>query len=94
MGYMILCHGVNLPIMLQLRSKVVYLIGMLTHMNTERQAELCLQIKVELLRRGISQKSIADALKVTEGAVSLFMKGERRSKRFTSWVRKNLGIYI
>lgn len=67
---------------------------MVTQMTEEEQAELCLNIKLELMRRGISQKSIADALKVTEGAISLFMKGDRKSRRFNNWIKKNLNIHI
>ena len=60
----------------------------------EKQKDLALQIRIELLKKGITQQRIADELNVTKGTVSLFIDGKRTSKRFNQWIRKNLNIFI
>ena len=57
-----------------------------------KQEELALQMRIELMKKGISQQSIADELNVTKGTMSLFIDGKRKSKRFKEWIKRNLNI--
>jgi predicted transcriptional regulator len=59
-----------------------------------KQEDLALQIRIELLKKGVTQQRIADELNITKGTVSLFIDGKRTSKRFSDWIRKNLKIHI
>mgnify|MGYP002351210204 CR=1 FL=1 len=53
---------------------------------------MSLTIKKTLLDKGIRQIDIAHELCVTRSAVSQFIAGKERSKRFDDWVMRNLGI--
>ena len=59
--------------------------------RTEAVSEL---IKLQLYLRKIPQKVIVEALDVKPSAVSMFVDGKRKSKRFNQWVFENLGIAI
>lgn len=47
-------------------------------------------IKVALLRRGITQKQIADALEVTKVTVNQVVNGKIRSRRVEDYLRRVL----
>ena len=54
--------------------------------------DISLKIKYELIRRGITQKTIAKELCISQAAVSLLIKGKSKSQRFDEWVKNSLGI--
>jgi len=62
--------------------------------NIEKNKEKMIKIKIALLLKGLKQKDIAEELGITSAAVSMLIKGKRKSKRFDEWVRKRLGIEI
>ncbi len=47
-----------------------------------------------LRKKGLSMQDIAISLNITNGAVTHFMYGYNKSKRFDAWVKKNLGIKL
>lgn len=51
-------------------------------------------IKTQLYLRNVDQRDIAKELNVSDAAISLFISGNRTSKRFNSWVLDNLGIEV
>lgn len=54
--------------------------------------KLSVSIKIELLKQGKSQADISRDLNISQAAVSQFVSGKERSKRFDEWVRTNLGL--
>ncbi|MCD6490368.1 MAG: helix-turn-helix domain-containing protein, partial [Thermodesulfobacterium sp.] len=50
--------------------------------NIEKNKEKIIKIKTALLLKGLKQKDIADELGITSAAVSMLIKGKRKSKRF------------
>ena len=53
-----------------------------------------LLIKTELLKRGWTQRHIAKQLNLSDAAISMYIVGKSKSKRFNSWLKKNLGISL
>jgi predicted transcriptional regulator len=51
-------------------------------------------IRMELIRKKIPQRRIAEAINVTDGAVSQYIDGKSKSKNFSEWVKHNLDIAI
>lgn len=51
-------------------------------------------IRTKLIEKGIFQRRIAEELGVTDGSISNFINGVRKSKRFSEWCYKNLGIAV
>jgi len=60
----------------------------------KNEENIYLKIKLELMKKGISQKFIAEELEVTEGTISLFINGKRKSRRFNEWVKHNLRLNL
>lgn len=52
------------------------------------------QISAALILKGLEQKDVAEALGITQSAISLYVNGFATSKRFNQWVEKNLRIKI
>ncbi|MBR5304988.1 MAG: helix-turn-helix transcriptional regulator [Candidatus Gastranaerophilales bacterium] len=49
-------------------------------------------IKIELLKLGITQRELADFLGFNESYISLLISGKRKNKTFSDWVKKVLKI--
>ena len=49
-------------------------------------------IKIELLKLGITQRELADFLGFNESYISLLIAGKRKNKTFSDWVKKVLKI--
>ena len=49
-------------------------------------------IKIELLKLGITQRELADFLGFNEIYISLLISGKRKNKTFSDWVKKVLKI--
>ena len=49
-------------------------------------------IKIELLKLGITQRELADFLGFNESYISLLISGKRKNKTFSEWVKKVLKI--
>jgi transcriptional regulator with XRE-family HTH domain len=47
-------------------------------------------LKIKLLQKNITQRSIAKALGLSESYISMLIKGERTNEDFNWWVSKNL----
>jgi len=56
--------------------------------------DFALLIKTELLKRGLTQRDIAKRLKLSDSAISMYIDGRSKSKRFNRWIRRNLNIDI
>ena len=56
--------------------------------------EFGLCVKTELIKRGLTQRYIAKQLKLSDAAISMYIEGKSKSKRFNNWVKKNLGICL
>jgi len=57
-----------------------------------KKSTRAIAIKTRLLETGIRQNDIANALKVRPSAISMFISGQRTSRRFDAWVEKNLNL--
>ncbi|MFW5782155.1 MAG: hypothetical protein ACOCWO_02555 [Candidatus Muiribacteriaceae bacterium] len=53
-----------------------------------------IRIKKKLIEKGIKQRDIACELKVHETAISLYINGKKKSRRFNDWIFENLNIEI
>jgi predicted XRE-type DNA-binding protein len=62
--------------------------------NIKNSIDITTLIKMQLIQRKIKQKQIAEDLNVVGSAVSLFVNGHRKSRKFNKWVYENLGIAI
>ena len=49
-------------------------------------------IKIELIKLGITQRELADFLGFNESYISLLISGKRKNKTFSDWVKKVLKI--
>ena len=49
-------------------------------------------IKIELIKLGITQRDLADFLGFNESYISLLISGKRKNKTFSDWVKKVLKI--
>ena len=49
-------------------------------------------IKIELLKLGITQRELANFLGFNESYISLLISGKRKNKTFSDWVKKVLKI--
>ena len=49
-------------------------------------------IKIELLKLGITQRELADFLGFNESYISSLISGKRKNKTFSDWVKKVLKI--
>jgi transcriptional regulator with XRE-family HTH domain len=49
------------------------------------------KIKIALQKKGISQRDIAKELKISDNAISLYVRGTSHSSNFDEWLIKNLG---
>lgn len=57
-------------------------------MNKEARAK---KLKIKLLQKSITQRSIARTLELSDSYISMLIKGERTNEDFDWWVTKNLG---
>lgn len=48
------------------------------------------ELKIKLLQKNITQRSIAKALSLSDSYISMLIKGERQNDDFDWWVSKNL----
>ena len=60
-------------------------------MNLETQKMQPLEIKIAMLRANVSQKEIAEDLKISQAAVSLTIKGTSKSERIRQRIAKAIG---
>lgn len=58
--------------------------------NQEREAK----IKAALILKGLKQKDAAVELGISTAAVSMFVKGKRKSRRFDAWLKRRLGVEL
>jgi len=54
--------------------------------------KLLIVLKIEFLKIGVAQADIARELQVSQAAISQFVSGKTKSKKFDNWVRKNVGL--
>jgi DNA-binding Xre family transcriptional regulator len=54
-------------------------------------SERIVNIKFKLLQKCLKQKDIAEELDVSESYISLLINGKRKSVKFDTWLKKNIG---
>jgi len=69
-------------------------IGNTKDRNINNPIDISTLIRMQLLLRNISQREIKEELDVCDSAISMFIDGKRKSRRFNKWVFENLGIAI
>lgn len=55
-------------------------------------SERIVNIKLKLLKKRLKQRDVADELEFSESYVSLLINGKRKSVKFDTWVKENIGV--
>ena len=55
-------------------------------------SERIVNIKLKLFKKRLKQRDVADELEFSESYVSLLINGKRRSVKFDTWLKENIGV--
>jgi len=53
-----------------------------------------IEAKIAMIRAEMNQRDVAKTIGVTDGFITQFLNGQKKSKRVSNWFYKNLGVKI